>query len=256
MKKTKVTILGCGSFFIDKDHSAPAYLVQTETKNILIDCGPGTMNQLAKIGFDPHDLDYIFITHFHADHSSDLFPILMRTYLSQKYYGMELKKNLHIVGPKGMQKFVSDLCAVYQLQFIIGFANYIYHDFEPVMEFDDFSLETYPVTHLGVDAYALRFKFEDKVFAFSGDSEKCGGVENSAKNADLFIADCATPKKYPANAHMSTTQVGEVCRDNGVKRVILSHQVPPGFNIDMVSEVKEVWDGSVVLAKDLMQIDL
>jgi ribonuclease BN (tRNA processing enzyme) len=252
----KITILGCGSFHIDKEHSAPASLIQFDGKNILVDCGPGTLNQMAKIGFDPHGLDYIFITHVHADHSSDLFPLLMRTYLGQKFYGISLDKPLTIVGPKGIEDFVRKLCDAYELQFIVGFSEYIYKDFESEMSFDGFGVNVFPVTHLGVDANALRFKVEDKKIVFSGDSAVCDGVKEAARDADLFIVDCSTPKGYPTAAHLGTIEVGEICKASGVKKVILSHQVPPGYSVDMVSEVKEAWEGDVALAHDLMELDL
>lgn len=251
----KITILGCGSFFIDKDHSAPAYLLETNNANILLDCGPGTMNQLAKIGFDPLDLNYIFITHFHADHTSDLFPVLTRFWVDVKSYEGEVR-DLVIIGPKGIKDFVSKLGQIYELPKVIDYTGLKFLEYDKELSFFDFSVESFSVEHLNIPAYSLRIGVGGKIVTYTGDAVLSKGVIDASKDADLLITDCATPKKYPATAHLSTTQVGEICRDNGVKKVILSHQVPPGYNADMVGEVKEIWEGDVVLAKDLMELEI
>jgi ribonuclease BN (tRNA processing enzyme) len=252
----KITILGSGSFFIDKDHSAPGYLIETGDKNILFDCGPGTLNQLAKIDFDPLKIDYIFLTHFHNDHTSDLIALMFRPYIFETFYGGKFDKVLKIVGPKGTEKFVRSLSGIFQHNELPNFSKLEYIEYEPEMQFEGFKIETFHVDHSGLDASALRLSAEGKVLAYTGDASLSEGVIEVAKNADLLIADTSNPKWRNPAAHMSTTQVGEICRDNGVKKVILSHQIPPGYNVDMVSEVKEVFDGDVVLAKDLMQIEL
>lgn len=251
----KITILGCGSFFIDKEHSAPAYLLQTKNENILLDCGPGTMNQLAMIGFDPLDIKYIFITHFHADHTSDLFPVLTRFWVDVKSYDGKVR-DLVIIGPKGIKGFVSKLGQIYELPKVIDYAGLKFLEYGEGLSFPDFSVESFSVEHLNIPAYSLRISLGDKIITYTGDAVLSGGVIDASKGADVLITDCATPKEFPPIAHLSTNQVGEICRDNGVKKVILSHQVPPGYNVDMVGEVKEVWDGDVTLAKDLMEIEL
>lgn len=251
----KITILGSGSFFVDVEHSAPAYLLESNGKNILLDCGPGTQNQLAKIKFDPLDLDYIFITHFHADHTSDLFDILTRFNINYKFYSGKLKK-LTIYGPKGLKNFVEKLADAYLLSSTLQYSDFEFIEYSENIKLDNLTIKPISVEHLGVDAFALRIELQNKVVTYTGDVVLSPGLITASKNADLLIADCATPKGESAVAHLSTIQVGEICRDNNVKKVILSHQVPPAYNVDMVGQVKEIFDGDVVLARDLMEIQL
>jgi len=249
----KITILGSGSFFVDAEHSAPAYLLELNDKNILLDCGPGTQNQLAKIKFNPLDLDHIFITHFHADHTSDLFAILARFNINYKFYGGKLKK-LTIYGPKDIKKFVEKLADAYLLSSTLQYSDFEFIEYSEDIKLDNLTIKPIKVEHLGVDAFALRIESQNKVFTYTGDAILSPGTIAASKNADLLITDCSTPKDQSPVAHLSTTQVGEICRDNNVKKVILSHQVPPAYNIDMVGQVKEIFDGEVVLARDLMEI--
>lgn len=251
----KITILGSGSFFVDSKHSAPAYLLEVDNKNILLDCGPGTQNQLAKINLDPLDIDYIFVTHFHADHTSDLFAIISRFYINYKNYGGKLKK-LVVCGPKGIADFVKNIAETYLLEFVLEYPALEFIEFSEKIELDNVVIKPIKVEHLGIDAFALRTESEGKIFTYTGDAILSKGVMDASKDVNLLITDCATPKDKQPSAHLSTTQVGEMCRDNNVKKVILSHQVPPGYNVDMVGQVKEIFSGEVILAEDLMEIQV
>lgn len=252
----KITILGSGSFFIDKTHSAPSYLIQTQDTNILLDCGPGTESQLAKIDFDPLNIEYIFISHFHADHTSDLLPILMRAYILEKFYGGKIDKNIKIIGPKGIKEFVKKLANIFQHEGLIDFEKIEYLTYDNLIDFDNFEIQPFKVCHANIPAYGLRLKIDNKIISYTGDAVFSKNLNKLVENADLLIADCADPKGNPAGVHMNTTQVGELCKNNNVKSVVLSHQVPPGYNTDVVGEVKEIFSGSVTLAKDLMEINL
>jgi len=252
----KVTILGSGSFFIDKAHSAPAYLIEIEKSKILFDCGPGTQVQLAKLGVDPLDIEYIFISHFHNDHTSDLLSFLMRAYIFEEFYEGTLVNTIKIIGPKGIHDFVRALANLQGHKGVVNFEKLEFIEYRENLDFEGFSVKPFRVEHLGMDAFALRLNAQGKVMVYSGDATLSEGIIKAIDKADLFITDCATPKDMMPTAHLGTTQVAGLCRDNGVKKVILSHQVPPGYNVDMVSEVKEVWNGDVILAEDLMEIVL
>jgi ribonuclease BN (tRNA processing enzyme) len=91
MANIKLTFLGTGSAFSKKFGNNSA-VVSVGDKNLLIDCGRTTPDDLAKSEFKWSDIDAIFITHLHGDH----------------VYGLEeagffgryvLKKKPHIIFP-------------------------------------------------------------------------------------------------------------------------------------------------------------
>ena len=111
----KITILGTGSFYANKERSGAAYLLEADGKKILIDCGPGTLFRLSQIGVKPEDIDYVFISHFHADHTSDLFAFQMRFRLNEFFGTKKLEKLPIIYGPNGIKNFTKKLSHAYQL---------------------------------------------------------------------------------------------------------------------------------------------
>jgi ribonuclease BN (tRNA processing enzyme) len=50
--------------------------MQTGGENLLFDCGPGTMRRLLEIGVSIFDISYLFLSHFHPDHSGELASFL------------------------------------------------------------------------------------------------------------------------------------------------------------------------------------
>ena len=256
----KLIILGTGTFFVNKDRSASAYLLEIDDKKILIDCGPGTLMRLSQAGIKLEEIDYIFITHFHADHTSDLFPLFMNYRLTDLFSGGNLLKSPQIFGPKGIYKFMLKLSKYHELPCLEGWGKMKFFDVEDTQKIGNIIVEAFRVNHstsgLGANGYAYRFTIGNKIIAFSGDSVKCSGVEKACINADLFICDASYPKGKHNLAHMDTVDIGNIAKKNNVKKVILSHLYPQTNDIDLVSEVKENFFGEVVRGKDLMTIDL
>ncbi len=254
----KLTILGTGTFFVNKNSSASAYLLEIQHKKILIDCGPGTLMRLSQIGIRLEDIDYIFITHFHADHTSDLFPLFMNLRLDDLFSKNKPKKFPKIIGPIGIEDFMKKLSTNFQLPALNGWNKIKFVDIKMSQTFDGIKIESFKVKHiafkLASQAYAYRFSFNKKVIVFSGDSADCIGIRNACKNADIFICDTSYPKGENSSAHMNTHEIGTITSKSKVKKIISSHFYPHYNKINLTKEIKEKFSGDVIKGKDLMTI--
>jgi len=256
----KITLLGTGTFYVSKIRSGPAYLLEVGSRKILIDCGPGTLIRLSQIGLEPKDLDYIFVTHFHADHTTDLFALQMNLRLDAFRVGAGSAYPV-VYGPKGITDFTKKLSEVYQLPGFDDWSEIKYIEYPETIALDDgLVIQPFQVQHVAfgkvADAYSLRFEHEDRVLTLSGDSTKHQGVEDAAKNADVFICDTSSSKGKGSPAHMDTLEIGEIATSSGVKSVILTHFYPRNEGVDLVSEVKEKYTGEVVRGEDFMEIEV
>ncbi|OGD67671.1 hypothetical protein A2442_03815 [Candidatus Campbellbacteria bacterium RIFOXYC2_FULL_35_25] len=256
----KITILGSGSFYTNKERSGPSYLLEVDGKKILIDCGPGTLMRLSQLGVNPTEIDYVFISHFHADHTSDLFAFQMNFRLNDFFYAKKLEKFPTIYGPVGIENFTQKLSQAYQLPAFEDWVNIKYENLSSTLTLGGLTVKSFRTKHtaFGViaDAYSFRFEFEGKFVAFSGDSIKDIGVENASKDVDLFICDSSCTKGNASPAHMDTYEIGEIAETSKVKKVVLSHFYPNTEDIDMVGEVKEKFSGEVIHGEDFMEFNL
>lgn len=98
MSEMRVTFLGTGGSTPLARRGFPATLVQREGFKMLFDCGEGTQRQMALHG-GLVDVDAVFLTHYHSDHTYGL-PPLLGTYSMR---GREAP--LTIYGPPGLDRF-------------------------------------------------------------------------------------------------------------------------------------------------------
>ncbi len=77
--KMVVTILGSGTCVPSLKRSSCSVLVETGEKKLLFDIGPGTMRRLLEADTTIFDISYLFLSHFHPDHSGELVPFLFST---------------------------------------------------------------------------------------------------------------------------------------------------------------------------------
>lgn len=246
----KITILGSGSFITDLNHFGPSYLLEHDDKKILVDAGEGCVIQLLKLGVTPTDIDYIFLTHFHADHTMDLISILVNIKL--KKLKDNTNKKIKIFGQKGINDFMTGLSV---------FKHDVQNEYEAEelngkTAIGDFNVVPFKVVHTDAEAIALRFEIEGKIVVFSGDTSYCPGIIDAAKDADLLIIDCSNPIGAENIIHLNPEQVAIVCAKANVKKVILSHLTSQVFDEDITAQVGIKFKGKVAKAEDFMEIKL
>lgn len=103
----KFTILGTASAFPTKSRNHPSLYLNLEGKRVLLDCGEGTQRQIRMAGLSP-SVDYIFITHWHGDHSLGVGGVL------QSLNMMRRTEPVTIIGPQGTGASVKHILQTYK----------------------------------------------------------------------------------------------------------------------------------------------
>ncbi len=103
----KLTTLGTSCMFPTKKRNHPAMLLFHNGEYLLFDVGEGTQRQLRIAGISPMNIDYIFITHWHGDHTLGLGGML------QCFSGNRRTKKVVIIGPKTTKTRVQNIIDTY-----------------------------------------------------------------------------------------------------------------------------------------------
>lgn len=252
----KLTILGSGTTVPSAKRSAPAYLLEVAGKLILLDSGEGTKRRIVEAGKDPLDIDFIFYTHTHVDHVAELPAILWC------YHWVEHKrtKELVILGPKGFKKFFRKMLAAFWPQFEekVEFTVNITELKNKKLEIGDFTVNTVPLDEQGStlvkNSIGYRIEHNGKSFVFAGDVGYNEKVIKLAKNADVLLIESAVPT--PEKLHLTPKQAGELAAKAKVKKLVLTHFYPAVERIDILSEARKTFNGEIILAEDLMEIEI
>jgi len=254
---TKIIFLGTGVAIPTKKRAFPGLLVGIKNENLLFDCGPGSINRLVKVGVDVSRLKYIFITHFHVDHVGDYLALVK----SRSVMG---RRTLNVYGPEGLKKFNEEIFKK------VSAFNYVSKDlrcFEylklketmrgVVEKTKDWVVTCTPVVHYNGVAY--RIESNGKSIVYSGDTVPDENIVKLSKNVDLMIHECSYPDEESlVGLHTTPSKLADIARKSKVRKLALNHFYPEckGREKEMVSKIKEKFDGEVIIAEDFMEIEI
>lgn len=249
----QLVILGSSNAIPTLRHENTHLAVLTEHQRILIDCGANPVVRLEQAAIDINSITDIILTHFHPDHVSGLPLLLMDMWL------MGRKDELQIYGLSYTLERVQAMLSLYGWQ---SWPNFFRITFNPIAEepqsvvLDKADIRVYasPVKHFIPNiCLRLELKTENKCIAYSCDTEPCQAVTDIASGADILLHE--TAGNYPG--HSSATQAGETARLAEAARLMLIHYPTGKFaSGNLVAEAKTHFQGEVLLAQDLLKIDM
>lgn len=252
-----LTILGSGTCVPSLERSACSVLLNTGNDLILLDAGPGTIRRLLRAGSSIFDLSFVFFSHFHPDHTSELVPILFASKYPQKNSRQD---PLTIIAGKGFADFYGGLKQVYGewIELAPGIVNVVELDTAAVdgRSYRGFDLRSMPVNHRP-ESLGYRFTLKNGTsLVYSGDTGFSENLIELAKQADLLICESALPDAFRVEGHLTPSLAGEIASQAHVKKLILTHFYPECDQADIVKECRQTYAGPLVLARDLMTIGL
>lgn len=250
----KLTILGSGTGIVTARRGSSGYLVRVKDKNILIDSGSGTLKKLAESSSSFKEIDYAIYTHFHPDHILDLISLLFALRIPSND---DKAKSLTIIGPYGMENLYQNLVRDFN-NFIEprGYDLVIKELADDNVDFKDFKISSCLVKHLD-NSIAYRIESKDgRTLAYSGDTDYCKSMVELAKKVDVLLLECSYPKHIKVEGHLNATLAGKIARESNCKRLILTHLYPICDEYDVLDQCREEFSGDIILAEDLMTIEI
>jgi ribonuclease BN (tRNA processing enzyme) len=238
----------------------------------LIDAGDGAVRRLAKAGLAIRNIDAIFLTHLHDDHTTGLVPLM------SVMYGLDRRAPVGVYGPpltttlvRAALQFLavnSDIRVSEGLRVHTTSTVFSGHDVEPGVVYRDtnvtvraaenshFNFPAGSPSHGKTRSYSYRVEAPDKTIVFSGDTGPSDALTALAKGADLLVTEVSmidelkalrvkdgswgrwTPEqqanwvRHMIDEHVSPEQVASLATRAGVKAVVLTHLPASGERSD------------------------
>jgi ribonuclease BN (tRNA processing enzyme) len=249
-------ILGSGTCVPYERRGSSGYAVKLSKSTILLDCGNGTTWKLGKVGINYLEIDHIFLSHFHPDHTADLIPFLFATrYAFGSPYGSRREKPLYVWGAKGFKDFFSALTNAYD-GWITPDSLTIQELEEEKMRFDDFTITVREVPHIE-SSFAYRIESEGKSLVYSGDTDFSESLIELAKDADALIIECALPgDEIKIKGHLTPNEVARIVNESMPKKVVVTHLYPICDQRNVIDKIRKQVKANVILAEDLMKVEI
>jgi ribonuclease BN (tRNA processing enzyme) len=117
--------------------------------------------------------------------------------------------------------------------------------------FNGFSVQSARVKH-SQSCIAVRIEEDSgKAMVYSGDTDYCEGIINISQNADKVLLECACPEGHKFEGHLTPSLAGRIARQAGCKSLVLTHLYPACDRHDLMSPLRQEYDGPCEIARDL-----
>jgi ribonuclease Z len=252
----RVTVAGSGGAAVTKERSCPSILIDGLT---LVDCGSGSLKNLRLLGVDLGLVERVLLSHLHNDHVGDLSSLLWTMQIEGR------KAPLAIRGPPGTARFVDELLRLVRTP--EEFLGYRLDCIDLIGEAgvaDEGDYRWCRGEHVPESlAYRLGAGDEGRGgLCVSGDTRPLQRVAALAHGVDLLVHDSSFPSGEACVAvksnHSTAAEAGDVASWAGAGALMLFYVLGRGriYEETLVREASERFRGRVMLARDLMILDL
>jgi ribonuclease BN (tRNA processing enzyme) len=223
-------------------------------ETVLFDASSGTilLGQLRAASISIEEVRHLFVSHRHFDHAGGLAPLLITmaslpaaalTIYALPGTSQALRELLALTIP-GVEDWLGSRLGWRELTpeepILLGYTE----------------MTPFLVDH-SVESVGYRVVQNSSVLVFSGDTRPCRTVVEHSRGADLLIHETYGTKDESEWAHTvghsTASDAGEVARDAGVDRLVLTHFRESRFANprELAAEAASAFGGPVEAARDL-----
>ena len=200
---TSITFLGTGNYLASGRYWNSFVIDGT----LLVEPSPTALPHLRRVGLAVADLDAVFVSHFHADHTFG-WPFLLLELLYTRG-----RRALPVVGPPGIQAHLADMMRVAGVSDVHehAHANLDIRYIEVDGSWQDAgghrfrAVEVEHVPHL--DCYGYLFDRGGRTVGYSGDTRLCAGLEELAEASECLVLECNGRHPWPSHMDIGSVKV-------------------------------------------------
>ncbi|MFQ5887685.1 MAG: MBL fold metallo-hydrolase [Candidatus Hydrothermarchaeales archaeon] len=248
----RITLLGTGFAIPSKERVQSGILIETG-ELMLFDCGAGVLSRLSQSKYDHIDIDHVFFTHHHLDHNSDFLALLKANFLRGRTH-------LNVYGPIGTKEWIVGLLDAYP--YLKGrFDLKIEEMDERKIELKVCTISCEKMKH-SMPAIGYRIESEEESVVYTGDTMPCEAIKRLCRGkVKVLIQECAFPDPKEGEAqenHTTPKALGELIEGLDIEKLVITHFAPQaeGRQDEMVKSIKRRFKGEVVIAQDLLEIEV
>ncbi|MEM7360488.1 MAG: MBL fold metallo-hydrolase [Pseudomonadota bacterium] len=259
-----LALCGAGGPLPAPNASGPCVAVVAGKQLYVVDAGTDGLRNLGRMGFQPGDIEAVFITHYHSDHIDGLGEMA-----TIRWVGTANTSPLPVYGPTGLSKVVDGFNAVYQFDKVyrhehhgdtvapLSGAGMEAREFntpflgklETLLEENGVTIEALAVGHAPVvPAVGYRFSYKGRTLLITGDTIAMNNVREFSKGIDLLVHEALAPNlvmqmnaaaKKVGNKvlekvtidildyHASPMEAAQIAKEAEVGHLLYYHIVPP-----------------------------
>jgi len=284
LQSDEMRIIACGTGMPNArpKQAAACFLVELGNGDkFLFDIGLGSAERISAMQIPYDYLDKVFLGHLHADHIGDLDALWIGGVISNRQTPLNVWGPAGATPENGTAYMVDHMKKMYHWDmdsrkgninmrgFIIEVNEFDYKAVNAVIyEANGVTIRTIPAIHAVDGSVSFIMEWNGLKFAFSSDTYPNKWWIEHTKNSDLVIHECFAPpsimvnkQRFPVGdalnvatqVHTSPAMFGKVMSLTR-PRLAVGYHVFNDFdtNPQIMSEIRQTYDGPVELATDYM----
>lgn len=259
-----VTLCGAGGPLPDPDRSGPCLAIVAGKSLYLVDAGSGAARNMIAVGYQPPQVDGVFLTHYHSDHIDGLGELGLLRWTAGSH-----RLPLPLYGAEGIEGIAQGLNRAYRLDAVYRTAHHGPETAPPtgsgfaarrfaepamgeatvILEKDGLRVTMFKVEHPPIrPAVGYRFEYGGRSVVVSGDTKKSANLELHARGVDLLVHEAISPELMGViqdsaqmvgnhavakiavdvlDYHASPVEAAEIAESAKVGHLLYYHVVPP-----------------------------
>jgi ribonuclease Z len=286
-----VVLVGTGGPIANERRSSQCTAIIAAGQFLLVDVGPGSARRSSLLKLPGAFLSGVLLTHYHSDHIGDLGESNIQSWIDGRTENLEVfgPEGVHDIVDAFNRAYAPDV--LYRnIHHGEGYmpreagamrsTTITFTDPEAatlVLDRNGLKVYAFPVDHYPAEpAVGYRFEYAGNVVVITGDTKKTETLAGFAAGADILVSEILSfdltartvdsltrlglerPAKLAQDVmdyHMDPVQVGEVARDAGAGRLVLTHVFPPAPDLldwMFIEGAKKAYGGPVIMGEDGM----
>ena len=252
-------VLGSGTSVPHPQRASAAFWLETDGGSMLLDCSADAMHRMAQEDLDWPNLDAIWISHLHLDHSGGLASLLFAMKHSPQTQSRQ--KPLRIFSCSGVGRLLkaideSNDYGLFKQPFPLEIREFANPDQSGFTPFEGIRCEMFKTPHTR-ESLAMRLtNSENKTVVYSADTGVSEELAMFARGADLFVLECSFYENKPVQTHLNLAEAMRMAQMAEPRRLLLTHLYPEWDAIDLPAKARELWPGETNAASDGLRIEI
>jgi ribonuclease BN (tRNA processing enzyme) len=249
----RLITLGTGTVVPDPERASACHWIEAGATSLLVDCGAGAIQSLARAGLAWGSLEHLLISHFHADHIGAIPSLVFAL-----RHGLEAprEKPLDVWGPIGTRRLFQAWSRAVGVWLVRPGFPVRFHEIEPGEPswIGDLRVSAIDTPHTD-ESLGFRFESECTALGYTGDTGPSDDLAHFFDAVDLLLAECSLPDDSEVDIHLTPSSLAHLASAAGAGRLAVTHVYPQLRVLDVPLLIGRAgYEGEVIMAHDGLEL--
>jgi ribonuclease Z len=242
--------------------------VEAGTELLLFDAGRGVAQRLRQLNISLVDIDALFLTHLHADHTVGIPDLWLSSALDNR------RAPFQVFGPEGTENMMLHLRKAYEADSRMAAATATHHIAQGVVyKQGGVTVTAFSVDHSAgpTPAFGYRIDYGARSLVISGDTRPSENVVRFAQGADVLIHEVIAARpgalreseraRQTVSVHTAPEDAGRIFDRVKPKLAVYTHiglvggpTARAALAAELIPRTRSTYAGPVEVGEDLMTI--